>query len=124
MKVIDADSLAPVLASADFKTVEPLLFQLEEFLTLRTYLSGYDLSESDKKVWTALLSNKVALGPVRKGKFANVTRWFSYIETTHPDIKEEAAGGKQKEKKTGANYNIVLQGTEKGVVTRFPPEPS
>jgi glutamyl-tRNA synthetase len=125
MPTIDVDALAPTLASADFKTIDPLLFKLEEFLTLRTYLSGYALSPSDKKVWTALQSNKVALGLVRKSKFTNVTRWFTYIETVHPEVKEEATAGKAKgDKKVGANYNIGLTDTEGGVVTRFPPEPS
>lgn len=125
MKSLDVDSLAPTLATADFKAIDPLLFQLEEFLMLRTYLSGYGLSESDRKVWLALYSNKVSLGLVRKTKYPSVTRWFTFIESTHPEVKEQAAGEKSKiEKKGGASYSIGLSGTENGVVTRFPPEPS
>lgn len=121
---MDFDTLAPALAGGDFKSLEPLLLDLEKFLTLRTYLSGYDLSPADKKVWTALRNNKVAIGLVRKGSFASVTRWFNLIEAAHPEVKEEASGGKPKAKKGGANYNIGLPNTENGVVTRFPPEPS
>lgn len=123
MSGIDFDTLAPALAAADFKSLEPLALQLEKYLTLRTYLDGYDLSDTDRKVWTALRSNKVAMGSVRKGTFASVARWFNYIETTHPELKEEAPGAK-KANKGGANYNIGLSNTENGVVTRFPPEPS
>ena len=126
MGSIDFDTFAPALAAGDFKSLEPLLLQLEKHLTLRTYVSGYELSDIDKKVWGALRNNRVAIGLVRKGSFANVTRWFNYIETAHPELQEEV-GAKTKGKKNnggGANYNIGLPNTENGVVTRFPPEPS
>lgn len=121
---IDLDALAPALAGADFKSMEPLLLDLEKYLTLRTYLGGYDLSPADKSVWAALRNNKVAMGLVRKGSFASVTRWFNFVEAAHPEIKDDVAAGKPKANKGGANYNIGLPNTENGVVTRFPPEPS
>ena len=124
MAKIDVASLTPTLATADFKALEPLLLQLEEALTLRTYLDGYgsELSALDKDVWTALKGNKFAMGTVRKAAFANVTRWFTYLEATHPELKPAAPVAKKE--KSGANYNIGLTNTEAGVVTRFPPEPS
>lgn len=118
----DAESAAPVLATADFKTLGPLAADLDKHLTLRTYLGGYTLSEADEKVWTALRTNKVAIGLVRKGAYANITRWFKFIEDAHPELKEKLNSGKEK-RVGGANYNIGLQNTENGVVTRFPPEP-
>jgi len=127
-KVLD---WAPGLSTPDFKAIEAVLLEIEQFLTLRTYLDGYELTSADSDVWTALRTNKVANGIVRKGSMANVARWFSFIEASHPEIQGEiqAAQAKEKEKraaasKAGGNYNIGLKNTENGVVTRFPPEPS
>ncbi|KAF4121996.1 glutamyl-tRNA synthetase [Geosmithia morbida] len=120
---IDIGALTPALAAADFKSLEPLLLDLEKYLTLRTYVSGYDFSPADKALWAAIRNNKVAIGLVRKGSFSSVTRWFNFVETVHPEVKEDTASSKPKAK-GGANYNIGLPNTENGVVTRFPPEPS
>ena len=114
----DADKIG----AADFKSLAPLAAELDKHLTLRTYLGGYSLSEQDEKIWTALRTNKVAIGLVRKGAYTNITRWFKFIEDTHPELSEKLNAGKEK-KSGGANYNIGLSNTENGVVTRFPPEP-
>jgi glutamyl-tRNA synthetase len=124
---------APSLSTPDFKVVEAVLLELEQYLTLRTYLDGYRLSSVDKDIWVALRTSKVASGIVRKhgGSLTNVTRWSCFIEASHPEIQGDikAAQAKEKEKraaasKAGGNYNIDLKNTENGVVTRFPPEPS
>ncbi len=116
------------LSTPDFKAVEAVLLELEQHLTLRTYLDGYQLSAADKDTWTALRTNKVANGIVHKGRSTastNVARWFSFIEASHPEIQEEIKTGQTEHKlKRTANYNIGLKNTENGVVTRFPPEPS
>ena len=131
MKDQDLSQLATALAAPDFKAIEPHLVALDKHLILRTYLCGYSISELDTKIWVAIRSNKVANAFVRRGALGNLLRWFTYVEQTHPEIQEEiklkddaakakvAAGSK-----AGASYNMALQDTEKGIVTRFPPEPS
>ncbi|KAI1391712.1 glutamyl-tRNA synthetase [Hypoxylon trugodes] len=127
------DELVAVSTSlgGDFKSIEPHLVRLEKHLTLRTYLAGYTLSEIDSKIWIAIKSNRVAVSFVRKGSYANLYRWFTYIEQAHPEIQTEvkAADSARKAKvqaasRAGASYNLALQETDKGVVTRFLPEPS
>ncbi len=115
------------LAPQDFKTIEPLFRDLDSFLTLRTYLGGYSLSTDDAAVWTTISSNKVALGLVRRSAFQNVTRWFTHLEMTHPEMVAEAKSRRTTESRPAPDanrYSIKLQDTENGVVTRFPPEPS
>jgi glutamyl-tRNA synthetase len=83
-KVLD---WAPNLSTPDFKAVEAVLLELEQHLTLRTYLDGYQLSSADKDIWTNLRTNKIASGIVRKGSLSNVARWSSFIEANHPEIQ-------------------------------------
>lgn len=122
MKNEELDTLASNL-SGDFRTIEPRLRDLDKHLTLRTYLDGYTLGELEKKIWQTLRGNKVAIGFIRRNGLPNLTRWFTFLEQMHPELQEEAGKGKVANK-GGANYNVALQDTEKGVVTRFLPEPS
>lgn len=116
------------LETPDFKTNEPALHQLDQFLTLRSYLEGHTLSQTDEQAWTALRLNKVTFGIVRRNTFLNVTRWFNNIESNHPalqaKVKAQAAANIARDDQAGGRYNIKLQDTANGVVTRFPPEPS
>lgn len=127
------DELETVASSlnGDFRSIEPHLHSVDKHLTLRTYLDGYALGPIDTKAWQSLRGNKAAMGFIRKNTLGNLTRWFTYIEQTHPEIQEEvkAAEAASKAKtaaasKAGANYNLALQDADKGVVTRFLPEPS
>jgi glutamyl-tRNA synthetase len=131
MKPQDVSQLATALEAQDFKKIEPRLAALDKHLTLRSYIEGYSISEADTKIWVTIRSNKVANAFVRRGAMVNLLRWFTFIEQTHPEIqqeikaKDEAARAKLAAgSKAGASYNMALQDTEKGVVTRFPPEPS
>jgi len=131
MKSQELSQLAANLAAPDFKSIEPHLLALDKHLTLRTFIEGYSLSEVDSKVWVTIRSNKVANAFLKRGSLANVGRWFAYIEQSHPEIQAEIKlkedAGKAKiaaGSKAGASYNMALQDTEKGVITRFPPEPS
>jgi glutamyl-tRNA synthetase len=131
MRESEAIDLAEVLAQPDFKSIEPKLIELDKHLILRTYLDGYQIKPADIKVWTVCRTNKVVYNFLKRGTMINVARWFNFIEATHPEIQTEiqAADLAQKEKnaiqsRAGASYNLALQNTEKGVCTRFPPEPS
>lgn len=131
MKAEEVSSIAAALSAPDFKSVEPHLFQLDKHLILRSYIDGYALGEADKKIWVALRSNKVTNALLRRGALPNVARWFTFIEETHPEIQSEikvqddaVKAKKAALSKAGASYNLALQDVEKGVVTRFPPEPS
>ncbi|KAL3462538.1 tRNA synthetases class I, catalytic domain-containing protein [Aspergillus heterothallicus] len=118
-------------ASLDFKAIDPNLQKLNNHLILRSFVVGYALSTADIALWGALRGNRVAIGAIRKGALVNLTRWFTFLEELCPwaIAALEALNASAKEKKTakakeGASYDIALLNTEKGVVTRFPPEPS
>ncbi|KAI9832100.1 MAG: hypothetical protein M1826_002429 [Phylliscum demangeonii] len=119
------------LISPDFKQVETPLFELDAHLTLRSHVVGYSLSAADTTVWGALRGNRAAYGYIKKNQLLNVGRWFRYLEDAYPWLNDaverltvqvkEVRAVKARE---GASYEIALPDTEKGVVTRFPPEPS
>ena len=115
----------------DFKSVDGPLLELDAHLTLRSYVVGYILTIADLSVWGAIRGNKVAHAAVKKGALLNVSRWFKFIDETNPWIagalhsaNAQAQTKKAAKSREGASYDISLPDTEKGVVTRFPPEPS
>lgn len=117
--------------STDFKSVEGPLLELDSHLTLRSYIVGYSLTMADLSVWGAIRGNKIAHAAIKKGSILNVSRWFKFIDETNPWIttavqssNAQAQEKKSAKSKEGASYDIALPDTEKGVVTRFPPEPS
>ena len=115
----------------DFKSVEGPLLELDAHLTLRSYIVGYALTIADLSVWGAIRGNKVAYAAVKKGAMLNVIRWFKFVDETNSWIatavqsaNAQAQAKKATKSSEGASYDIALHNTEKGVVTRFPPEPS
>ncbi|MCJ1370026.1 hypothetical protein MMC20_001238 [Loxospora ochrophaea] len=116
---------------SDFKSIEGPLLELDSHLSLRSYIIGYTLTLADISVWGGIRGNKVAHAAMKKGHMVNVCRWFRFIEETNPwiaaavqSMNAQAQEKKAAKSKEGASYEIALQDTEKGVVTRFPPEPS
>ncbi|KAL8998910.1 MAG: hypothetical protein Q9169_002129 [Polycauliona sp. 2 TL-2023] len=119
------------LAPTDFKSIERPLLELDHHLTLRSYVVGYTLTAADLALWGAVRGNKIAYAAVKKGAMINVTRWFKWIEETTgwiapivQSLNAHAQERKNAKSKEGASYDISLPDTDKGVVTRFPPEPS
>lgn len=115
----------------EFKLVEGPLLELDAHLTLRSYVVGYALTIADLAVWGAIRGNKVAYAAVKKGAMLNVSRWFKFVDETNPwtvaaihSANAQAQAKKSSKSSEGASYDIALPDTDKGVVTRFPPEPS
>lgn len=107
------------------------MLELDAHLTLRSYVVGYTVSIADLALWGAIRGNKVATAAIKKGNMIHVSRWFKFIEETNAWISSavqsanaQAAAKKAVKSSEGASYEISLPDTEKGVVTRFPPEPS
>ncbi|KEY75757.1 glutamyl tRNA synthetase [Aspergillus fumigatus] len=118
-------------APLDFKALDPELQRLDTHLLLRSFVVGYALSTADIALWGAIRGNRVAVAAIKKGSLFNVTRWFYFLEDLCPwatstlEVLNQAVREKKAAKaKEGASYDIALLNTEKGVVTRFPPEPS
>lgn len=130
MKSDDLKAL-PAKLVGDFRAVEPALAALDKHLVLRSYLDGYTLSDVDSKIWVALAENRAAVSFVRRGTLVHLKRWFLFVEDRHPEIQDsvKAASAARQAKvaaasRAGGSYNMSLKDAEKGVVTRFLPEPS
>jgi len=60
-----------------------------------------------------------------------LSRWYNFVEELCPwaaavveTLSAAAREKKAAKSREGGSYDIALLNTEKGVVTRFPPEPS
>jgi glutamyl-tRNA synthetase len=113
-------------AKEGIKDVEAAFADLDAHLTLRSYIVGYGLSKADIAVYKKINSNIKAKSFHKQGVFRNASRWHNFIEENNPDLKASVMTIRTKAPTAvaGDNFEIGLQGTEKGVVTRFPPEPS
>ncbi|KAF2235963.1 glutamyl-tRNA synthetase-like protein [Viridothelium virens] len=123
---------AEQLKALNLKQIEGPMAELDAHLTLRSYIVGHSLTDADTTVWGTLRDNRVAHAFIKQGLMVNLTRWFRFIEETSPSLtlpQHPAKAAKSTVEETsnkdeGGNYDIGLQDTSKGVVTRFPPEPS
>ena len=115
----------------NLKALEDPLAELDAHLTLRSHIVGYETTDADTTVWKTLRENRVAYAYIKQGLMINLTRWFKFIEAvSNPTVtlaeRPAKASGSAESDIPGSdtNYDIGLQNTENGVVTRFPPEPS
>jgi len=118
------ETRADALKVLNLKQIEGPLAELDAHLTLRTYIVGYSLTDADTTVWKVLRANRVAYAFLKQNLMVNLSRWFNFIEETAQPTIELPTRPVKEAASEGANYEIGLQGTENGVVTRFPPEPS
>lgn len=117
------------MTALNLKAIEGQLADLDTHLTLRSFISGFTISKADLWVWGVLRSNRVAQSYIKQGLRVNISRWFNFIEESNPWVAEavtaaSAVKAAEKNEDVGGNFDIGLQDTSKGVVTRFPPEPS
>ena len=113
---------AEAFKSLNLKQIEAPLGELDAHLTLRSYIVGHSPTAADEIVWKTLRGNRVAVSYIKQNLLINLCRWYRFIEeTVKPTIEVPI---RQKAEDEGGNYEIGLQDTGEGVVTRFPPEPS
>lgn len=117
------------LTASDFKIVQGPAIELNSHLILRSYISGYSLSLADIVFWGVLRGNRALFA--NKKNFLNISRWFDFVEASNPWIlpnvaalEKTAHARKAAASAAGASYNVGLENTENGIITRFPPEPS
>lgn len=115
--------------ATNLKALEGPLGELDAHLMLRSHIVGYAKTDADTAVWKTIRENRVAHAYVRQNLMVNLGRWFKYIEEVYPQeitlpTRPAKTGKDEKARDEGGSFDIGLQDTSKGVVTRFPPEPS
>ncbi|EFP91469.2 glutamyl-tRNA synthetase [Puccinia graminis f. sp. tritici CRL 75-36-700-3] len=128
-----APSFDPVQAK-DMNTLTKIANQIDHHLTLRTFLVGYSISETDWSLWGLIKSSSTFNALLKRAQHPHLSRWFSFIDclpsskstiTTLQDQIKNSVKGRSKAGVASVNFDGGLPGAIKGqVVTRFPPEPS
>ena len=105
------------------------LEELNNHLTLRTFLVGYSETIADIAVYGVISANAQAISAIKRNHLPNMVRWFKYISALDQvgsvvDAFKAELVSRKKTKSKESSFDIGLLDTEKGVVARFPPEPS
>ena len=115
----------------DFKKISHTLDILENHLTLKSFIVGYNLTIADFAVWGALKSNAIFNKQIKTGNFAciHLSRWYTHMNSLDCTLASMQALNKAKDaakdRSDQGSLDIPLPGAKEGcVVTRFPPEPS
>lgn len=101
--------------------------ELDTHLTLRSYVVSHSLSAADTIIWSTLRGNKAAYSMIKRSR-NNISRWFSFVESTNQWIVTALNAIAHRKRSLasaeGGSYDIGLSNVQGGIVTRFPPEPS
>ncbi|CED84167.1 glutamate-trna ligase [Phaffia rhodozyma] len=118
----------PLTSTVPFVQVTKIFDTLDDWLALRTFFGGAQLSAKDFEVYGSIKSNLPAIGIIRKNLHVHLGRWFNYVDQLPSTLSgvgalSEAKADKGTAKK--ADISLDLPDAFDGqVVTRFPPEPS
>ncbi|KAJ8660549.1 glutamate-tRNA ligase [Lichtheimia ornata] len=125
------DFAAVKLGTSDFKQLDAGFKELNKYLTLRSYIVGYQLSLADFVVWGALKASPVFARVFKTKKESVGTylgRWFEFVsslDAAQLAVKDLQNASKPQKAADQGKFEIGLTEAEMGkVVTRFPPEPS
>ncbi|EPB85312.1 glutamyl-tRNA synthetase [Mucor circinelloides 1006PhL] len=122
------------LATSEFKSLDATYKELNKYLTLRSYIVGYQVTIADLVIWGTLRSSPVFARIVKtkpENLGAYLVRWYEYVASL--EAAEYALTAVQKQDKASkgpkaadqGKFEIGLTEAEMGkVCTRFPPEPS
>ncbi|KAF3935255.1 hypothetical protein ABW19_dt0203468 [Dactylella cylindrospora] len=118
------------LIGVDYRSALKAIEELDSHLTLRSFIVGYTPSIADLAIYGAIRGNVQSYSLIRKPTYVNVNRWAKYLESLPSisaaidSVKAAETAKKGGKKAQQSNFEIGLTNTDKGVVTRFPPEPS
>jgi glutamyl-tRNA synthetase len=116
----ETSRLAIGLSKEELKSIEPQLTYPDRHLTLRSYIDGYTLSQADSTMWIAIRGNRVAHAFVKKAYQVNLSRWFTFIEQSHPELQQEFATKDNGAKaKRAAKAGLVLATTSPSKMLRW-----
>ncbi|KAI8979611.1 tRNA synthetases class I, catalytic domain-containing protein [Mycotypha africana] len=122
------------LASNDFKALDAVYKELNKYLTLRSYIVGYNVTIADFVIWGTLRASPVFARIVKtkpENLGAYLVRWYEYTASLEAAdfaltyVQKQEKANKAPKAADQGKFEIGLTEAEMGkVCTRFPPEPS